>query len=138
MSSSVLHDAPDGPSYHVPCGEGGQGKPLPLPFQHHSLVIFQLSDLLECGVNVIQGEEGEVLNVVPGLDGDEDTVDGDTAIPDKYRRGTSAPSCRQAQWRTQDSSAPACLQLQAELLGGGGQGSSAAPRPPWAPPWRGW
>ena len=65
---SILHDAPDGPSYHVPCGEGGQGEPLPLPFQHHSLVIFQLGYLLESGVNIVQGEESEVLYVVPGLD----------------------------------------------------------------------
>ena len=117
----ILHDAPDGPSYHVPCGEGGQGEPLPLHFQHHSLVIFQLGDLLECGINIVQGEEGEVLNVVPGLDegvqGDEDDiVDGDYTIPDKYRRGTSGPSCRQAQWRTRDSSSPAFLILQAGLL----------------------
>ena len=138
----ILHDAPDGPSYHVPCGEGGQGEPLPLPFQHHSLVIFQLGYLLESCVYIVQGEECKVLNVVPGLDegvqGNEDDIVDGGAIPDKYRRGTSAPSCRQAQWRTRDSSAPACLRLQAELLGGAGQGRSAARRPPWAPPWRGW
>ena len=49
------------------CREGGDCQTLPLPFQHHSLVILQLGYLLKCGVNIVQCEQGEVLYVMPRL-----------------------------------------------------------------------
>ena len=67
---SVLDDFPNGTSYHVPGREGGDGQTLPLPFQHHSLVIFQLGDLLKSSIDIIQGEQSEVFDIVPGLEED--------------------------------------------------------------------
>ena len=49
------------------CREGGDCQTLPLPFQHHSLVILQLGYLLKCGVNIVQCEQCEILYVVTRL-----------------------------------------------------------------------
>ena len=54
------------------------------------LQVLEQGYLTECGVNLVQGEEGEVLYVVPGLDegvqGNKDDIVDGGAIPDKYRR----------------------------------------------------
>ena len=64
---SILDNFPDCSPQHVTSSEGGDGQPLALPLELNRLTVLELGHLLKTGVHLVQGEQGELLDVVPRL-----------------------------------------------------------------------
>ena len=64
----VLDNLPDGASDHVTRRQGSDHQTLALPLEADWLAVLELGHLLEAGVHLVQGEQGELLNIVTGLE----------------------------------------------------------------------